>query len=58
MRSIWKGHIRFSLVTIPIQVFNGLETEGELSFKQLHDKDHGKINYKKVYFALKLKERM
>ena len=48
MRSIWKGHIRFSLVTIPIQVFNGLETEGELSFKQLHDKDHGKINYKKV----------
>ena len=51
MRSIWKGHIRFSLVTIPIQVFNGLETEGELSFKQLHDKDQGKINYKKVCAA-------
>ncbi len=48
MRSIWKGHIRFSLVTIPVQIFNGLEPENELSFKQLHNKDNGKINYKKV----------
>ncbi|MBL0101152.1 MAG: hypothetical protein IPP49_14890 [Saprospiraceae bacterium] len=48
MRSIWKGHIRFSLVTIPVVIFNGLEAENELSFKQLHDKDNGKINYKKV----------
>jgi DNA end-binding protein Ku len=48
MRSIWKGHIRFSLVTIPVQIFNGLEAATELSFKQLHDKDNGKINYKKV----------
>jgi DNA end-binding protein Ku len=48
MRSIWKGHIRFSLVTIPIQIFNGLEADNSLSFKQLHDKDNGKINYKKV----------
>jgi DNA end-binding protein Ku len=48
MKSIWKGHIRFSLVTIPVQVFNGLESEGDLSFKQLHDKDNGKITYKKI----------
>jgi DNA end-binding protein Ku len=48
MRSIWKGHIRFSLVTIPVQIFNGLEPENDLSFNQLHDKDNGKINYKKV----------
>jgi DNA end-binding protein Ku len=48
MRSIWKGHIRFSLVTIPIQIFNGLEADNSISFKQLHDKDNGKINYKKV----------
>jgi DNA end-binding protein Ku len=48
MRSIWKGHIRFSLVTIPIQIFNGLEAEKDLSFKQLHDNDNGRINYKKV----------
>jgi DNA end-binding protein Ku len=48
MRSIWKGHIRFSLVTIPIQIYNGLEASSELSFKQLHDHDNGKIQYKKV----------
>ncbi len=51
MRSIWKGHIRFSLVTIPIQIFNGLEPENELSFKQLHHKDNGRINYKKICSA-------
>jgi DNA end-binding protein Ku len=48
MRSIWKGHIRFSLVTIPVQIYNGLEASGELSFRQLHDKDNGRIQYKKV----------
>jgi DNA end-binding protein Ku len=48
MRSIWKGHIRFSLVTIPIQVFNGLEAGNDISFRQLHDKDNGRIEYKKV----------
>lgn len=48
MRSIWKGHIRFSLVTIPIQIFNAVETGNEISFRQLHKEDHGRISYKKV----------
>lgn len=48
MRSIWKGHIRFSLVSIPIQVFNAIETKGNISFRQLHGEDHGRIKYKKV----------
>lgn len=48
MRSIWKGHIRFSLVTIPIQIFNAVETKGNISFKQLHVKDNSRISYKKV----------
>lgn len=48
MRSIWKGHIRFSLVTIPIQVFNAVETKGNISFKQLHSKDNGSVGYDKV----------
>jgi DNA end-binding protein Ku len=48
MRSIWKGHLRFSLVTIPIQVFNAVDKSNELSFNQLHSSDNGKINYKKV----------
>jgi DNA end-binding protein Ku len=47
MRSIWKGHIRFSLVTIPIQVFNAIETKGNISFNQIHAKDNGPVGYKK-----------
>ena len=47
MRSIWKGHIRFSLVTIPVQVFNAVETKGNVSFNQIHSKDNGPIGYKK-----------
>jgi DNA end-binding protein Ku len=47
MRSIWKGHIRFSLVTIPIQIFNAIETKGNISFNQIHSKDNGPVGYKK-----------
>jgi len=48
MRSIWKGHIRFSLVTIPIQIFNAIEKSNDISFKQLHNDDNGRVRYKKV----------
>ena len=48
MRSIWKGHIRFSLVTIPIQIFNAVETGNDIRFNQLHKKDNGRVKYKKV----------
>jgi len=48
MRSIWKGHIRFSLVTIPIQIFNAIETKNNISFNQLHKEDNGRVGYKKV----------
>jgi DNA end-binding protein Ku len=48
MRSMWKGHLRFSLVTIPIQIFNAVDNSKEVHFNQLHAADNGKINYKKV----------
>ncbi len=48
MRSIWKGHIRFSLVTIPIQIFSAVNKGNDISFKQLHNEDNGGISYKKV----------
>jgi len=47
MRAVWKGNIRFSLVTIPIQVFSAIESKGNISFKQIHSKDNGSIGYKK-----------
>lgn len=47
MRSIWKGHIRFSLVTIPIRIYSAIETGSSISFKQLHKTDNGFIGYDK-----------
>jgi DNA end-binding protein Ku len=47
MRAIWKGHIRFSLVTIPILVYNAVDTEQTISFHLLHKEDHGPIGYDK-----------
>ncbi len=48
MRSIWKGHIRFSLVTIPVQVFSAIEKKNDIRFKQLHKEDNGPIGYAKI----------
>ena len=47
MRSIWKGHIRFSLVTIPIRIYNAVDTEETIRFNQLHKDDNGPVGYEK-----------
>ena len=47
MRSIWKGHIRFSLVTIPIRIYNAIDTEETIRFNQLHKEDNGAVGYEK-----------
>jgi DNA end-binding protein Ku len=47
MRSIWKGFIRFSLVTIPIRIYNAVETEETIRFNQLHKEDNGAVGYEK-----------
>ncbi len=47
MRSIWKGHIRFSLVTIPVRVYNAIETGEVVSFNQLHKDCGGRVAYEK-----------
>jgi DNA end-binding protein Ku len=47
MRSIWKGFIRFSLVTIPIRIYNAVNSDESIRFNQLHKEDHGAIGYEK-----------
>ena len=47
MRSIWKGHIRFLLVAIPIRVYNAIEASERIQFNQLHREDFGPIGYDK-----------
>ncbi len=47
MRAIWKGHIRFSLVTIPVRIYNAVDTDQKISFNQLHKDDNGPVGYDK-----------
>jgi DNA end-binding protein Ku len=47
MRPIWKGHIQFSLVTIPIRIYNAVDTEETIRFNQLHKEDSGAVGYEK-----------
>ncbi len=46
MRAIWKGHISFALVTIPISLFSATK-RNELSFHYLHKKDMSPVSYKR-----------
>ena len=47
MRSIWKGHIRFLLVAIPVRIYNAIEASEKIQFNQLHREDFGPIGYDK-----------
>jgi DNA end-binding protein Ku len=47
MRAMWKGHLRFHLVTVPIKLYAAEESAARISFNQLHEKDFGRIGYVK-----------
>src|SRR3954453_9140069 len=47
MQAIWKGTISFGLVTIPVKVYSATE-ERDISFRQVHEADGGRIRYKRV----------
>ncbi|MEZ0229983.1 MAG: Ku protein [Planctomycetota bacterium] len=48
MRPMWKGFLSFGLVTFPVQLYSAVESAEELHFSLLHEKDDGKIRYKRV----------
>ena len=47
MRSIWKGHLSFGLVNIPVKLYPAVSRE-DLSFRFLHKKDRSPITYERV----------
>ncbi len=47
MRAIWKGHIQFSLVTIPIRIYNAIDTGQKISFNLLSKETHNPVKYEK-----------
>ena len=47
MRAIWKGYIQFSLVTIPIKIYNAIDSAETVSFNLLHKSDYSPVGLQK-----------
>jgi DNA end-binding protein Ku len=47
MRAIWKGHIQFSLVTIPIRIYNAIDAGQTISFNLLSKEGNNPVSYEK-----------
>ncbi|GCD32653.1 non-homologous end joining protein Ku [Streptomyces chrestomyceticus JCM 4735] len=48
MRSVWNGSISFGLVSIPVKTYSATERTASVSFVRIHEKDGGRIHYRKV----------
>jgi DNA end-binding protein Ku len=49
LRSLWKGTLQFSLVSVPVEAFSAAEPDqGEIHFHQLHRECNSRIRYKKT----------
>ena len=47
MRAIWRGHIQFSLVTIPCRIYNAIDSAQTISFNLLSKEGHNPVSYEK-----------
>jgi len=47
MRAIWRGHIQFSLVTIPIRIYNAIDTAQKIQFNLLSKETNNPVKYEK-----------
>src|SRR5690348_794353 len=45
--TVWKGHLTFGLVSLPIKLFTAARGE-TISFNQLHKDDHSRVKQKLV----------
>lgn len=47
MRAIWRGHIQFSLVTIPVRIYNAIDSSESIGFNLLSKDGHNPVGYEK-----------
>lgn len=47
MRAIWRGHIQFSLVTIPVRIYNAIDSSESINFNLLSKDGHNPVGYEK-----------
>jgi DNA end-binding protein Ku len=47
-RPIWKGHIRLSLVSIPVELFSATKASAKIAFHQIHEPSGKRVRYEKT----------
>ncbi|OJF92223.1 Ku protein [Pararhizobium antarcticum] len=47
-RALWKGQLRLSLVSIPVELFSATKTGARFSFRQIHEPSGKPVHYDKV----------
>ena len=47
-RPVWKGQIRLSLVSIPVEIFTATQSGASISFRQIHRESGKRVHYDKV----------
>ncbi len=47
-RPIWKGQIRLSLVSIPVEIFSATQSARRIAFRQIHGPSGKPVHYEKV----------
>ena len=47
-RPIWKGQLRLSLVSIPVEMFSATKSGARISFRQIHEPSGKPVHYQKV----------
>ena len=47
-RAVWKGQLRLSLVSIPVEIHSATKSGARVSFRQIHGPSGKRIRYEKV----------
>lgn len=47
-RALWKGQLRLSLVSIPVEMYSATKTGARISFRQIHEPSGKPVRYEKV----------
>jgi DNA end-binding protein Ku len=51
-RPIWKGQIRLSLVSIPVELYSATQSARKIAFRQIHEPSGKPVHYQKVVAGL------
>lgn len=47
-RALWKGQLRLSLVSIPVEIYSATKTGARVSFRQIHEPSGKRVRYEKT----------